>query len=118
MRFAKLRLRNRIRQHSSLGNPRVVTVTFGAEGPNTISVATLDSNRVLAEIIERHGGIDLLKIDIERLEYRITARIPPDVARKIRRIVVERHFHDNPLASTHEMSYRRPITTFLRRTCD
>lgn len=90
---------------------------LSAEGSGTIPVVTVDSNRLLAEIIERHGEIDLLKIDIEGLEYRITARIPRGVAQKIRRIVVERHFQDNPLADTHGMSYRRPITTFLRRTC-
>ncbi|WP_310467417.1 FkbM family methyltransferase [Sphingomonas sp.] len=83
----------------------------------TITVEGRDSNAVLAEIVERHGRIDLLKIDIEGLEYRLTARIPESLARQIGVIAVEQRFPDNPLAATHAMSYARPITT-LRRHSD
>jgi hypothetical protein len=70
---------------------------------------------VLAEIVERHGHIDLLKIDIEGLEYELTARIPPDTASRIGPIAAEYRFPDNPLPATHAMSYTRPITTLARK---
>jgi FkbM family methyltransferase len=88
---------------------------IGKEGMQKISVPAADSNRVLTEIIERHGEIDLLKVDIEALEYLLTARIPQDLVRHIRRIVVENHFTDNPFAATHDMTFNHPITTLRRR---
>lgn len=89
---------------------------IGQPGLETITVQARDSNAVLGEIIERHGRIDLLKIDIEGLEYRLTARIPENFARNIGRIVVEQRFPDNPLAATHALSYKRPITTLRSRS--
>lgn len=80
-----------------------------------IEVTALDSNRVLKEIVERHGRIDLLKIDIEMLEDEITRRIPAELARRIDRIVVEIPFSSNPLPETHDMSWKHPITTLTRR---
>lgn len=103
------------------------TVLFGCEPTGryggvgkveleTITVKSLDSNRVLREIIDRHGRIDLLKIDIETLEYELTARITPDLAEHIGQIVIELEFDRNPLAATHDMTYRKPITTLRRRS--
>ena len=94
------------------------TGRYGGIGRTELAVTTVparDSTAVLAEVIEQHGRIDLLKIDIERLEYELTARIPEDLARHIRRIVVEQRFGSNPMAATHDMSYRRPITTLRKR---
>jgi len=88
---------------------------IGFDSTQQMTVPAVDSNRVLAEIIERHGEIDLLKIDIERLEYEITTRIPDDLARKIARIAIELSFDSNPLPRTHDMHYRWPITTLTRR---
>jgi len=89
---------------------------IGRAGLQTITVPARDSNSVLAEIIDRHGRIDLLKIDIEGLEYALTARIPPEIARNIGRIAAEERFSDNPLAATHELTYTRPITTLVKRS--
>jgi FkbM family methyltransferase len=89
---------------------------IGQEGLETITVGARDSNVILAEIVKRHGRIDLLKIDIEGLEYRLTARIPEDLARSIHVIAAEQRFPDNPLAQTHASSYRRPITTLRHRS--
>ena len=88
---------------------------IGRQGGETMTVPALDSNRVLTEIVERHGTIDLLKVDIERLEIELTERIPDEVVRHIRRIVVEKKFPANPFPHTHEMRFERPITTLVRR---
>ncbi len=88
---------------------------IGQEGLETVTVQARDSNAVLAEIVGRDGRIDLLKIDIEGLEYRLTARIPGQLARSIHVIAAEQRFRDNPLAQTHASSYKRPITTLRKR---
>lgn len=66
-----------------------------------ISVNCLDSNEVLGRILDQHGKIDVLKIDIETLEHEVIKRIPVDFARKIGKIFVENRFKSNPLAETH-----------------
>ena len=87
---------------------------IGKKTLETIVVPAVDSNRALADILERHDRIDLLKIDIEELEYPITARITDEIAQRIGRIVIENHFPANPLPATHTMTYTRPITTLRR----
>jgi FkbM family methyltransferase len=79
-------------------------------------VPTWDSNRVLHEVLERHGEIDLLKIDIERLEQELTRRIPVKMAARIRRLVVDLRLTENPLPDTHVMRYRWPVTTLVRKS--
>ncbi|MEO7634405.1 MAG: FkbM family methyltransferase [Sphingomicrobium sp.] len=88
---------------------------IGRQGGATMTVPAVDSNRVLAEIVQRHGIIDLLKIDIEQLEVELTERIPDAIVRRIRRIVIENAFPRNPFPTTHDMHFERPITTLLRR---
>jgi len=91
---------------------------YGGVGQKTgryISVKCLDSNRVLDEIIQRHGRIDVLKIDIETLEKAVTERIPPELARHIGRIYAETSFERNPFPATHTYRQYGPIATFLRR---
>jgi len=68
---------------------------------NWISVNCVDSNEVLGRIIEKHGKIDILKIDIETLEQEITKRIPVDLVHRIRKIYVENRFQSNPLPHSH-----------------
>ena len=88
---------------------------IGREGGKTMTVPALDSNRILMEIVERHGKIDLLKVDIERLEIELTERIPAAIVGHIRRIVVEKEFPGNPFPHTHDMRFERPITSLTRR---
>ncbi len=85
---------------------------IGSPTDETMIVPCVDSNNVLREIISKHGRIDLVKIDIEKMEKIVTDRIPEDVARNIGRLVVEEKFDGNPLAATHDMHYSKPITTF------
>lgn len=87
---------------------------IGSSIGEMITVPALDSNRVLHDIIEERGQIDLLKIDIEMLEDELTRRIPDADAERIERIAVELRFPDNPLPRTHRMAYVRPITTLSR----
>ncbi|MCF6118170.1 MAG: FkbM family methyltransferase [Mesorhizobium sp.] len=79
-----------------------------------MTVQCVDSNKALERVIKKHSRIDLLKIDIEMLEREITERIPMELSRLIERIAIEWHFVNNPLPATHEMAWRRPITTLVR----
>ncbi len=91
------------------------TGRYGGVGRDTgrwIDVPCRDSNSILREIVARHGVIDLLKIDIETLEKAVTERIPVDLARQIRSIVVEYPFTANPLAQTHNWTRKNNVTTF------
>lgn len=87
----------------------------GRETGNWIETPCRDSNEILAEILEKHGHIDTLKIDIETLEAVVTKRIPPEISAKIDNIVVEYPFTTNPLPATHDMERRHFVTMFRRR---
>lgn len=88
---------------------------IGRETGRTVQVPCVDANAALAEIVETHGRIDILKIDIETLEREITARIPPRLAARIRRIYVENRFAENPLPATHALVQYGPIAQFTAR---
>jgi FkbM family methyltransferase len=73
----------------------------GVATGKTITVPCVSSRKVLEEVVERHGRIDVLKADIEGLEGAIIADIPPALARNIGKIYVEFIFDENPLPATH-----------------
>lgn len=88
---------------------------YGGVGRTTgqfISVKCVDSNKVLEAIVARHGRIDVLKIDIETLEESVTARIPIEIAKNIRKIFVEYAFASNPLKRTHRMTQYGSVAQF------
>jgi FkbM family methyltransferase len=94
------------------------TGRYGGIGKATgrqLAVPCLDSNEALVSIIARHGGVDILKIDIETLERELTERLPRDTARCIDRIYVEHNFETNPLAATHRCTQYGSIARFARR---
>lgn len=82
---------------------------------NYISVKCIDSNQVLEEILNKHGCIDLLKIDIETLEKAVTNRIPVELAAKIKKIYVEYTFTANPLERTHSFTQYGAVAQFIRK---
>ncbi|MBV8186232.1 MAG: FkbM family methyltransferase [Alphaproteobacteria bacterium] len=88
---------------------------IGLETGNYVSVPCQDSNEILEEIIEKHGWIDILKIDIETLESEVTERIPTRLAGKIDRIYVEYTFDSNPLESTHTCRQYGNVAQFLNK---
>jgi FkbM family methyltransferase len=91
----------------------------GRETGETIEVECVDSNEVLSRVLETHGSIDILKIDIETLEKQVTERIPPEIAARINKIYVEYIFDTNPLAKTHRMKRIGPLMThFIRKESD
>jgi hypothetical protein len=91
----------------------------GRETGETIEVECVDSNEVLSRVLEAHGSIDILKIDIETLEKQVTERIPPEIAARINKIYVEYIFDTNPLAKTHRMKRIGPLMThFIRKESD
>ena len=62
---------------------------LGLPGEKNIEVDVLDVNAEIRRILERHGRIDLLKIDIESLELDLLKAIGLDSLRRIRRIHLE-----------------------------
>jgi FkbM family methyltransferase len=86
---------------------------IGREVGSTMTVNCLDSNEVLRGVLDKHGRIDILKIDIESLEHEVTERIPVDVASRIGKIYVENRFDMNPLSQTHVYRQYGSIARFL-----
>jgi FkbM family methyltransferase len=86
----------------------------GRETGNYITVPCVDSNTVLRDVVEKHGRIDVLKIDIETLEEPVTSRIPLEIAEKIGKVYVEFEFTANPLSRTHSMKQYGTVAQFVR----
>jgi FkbM family methyltransferase len=94
------------------------TGRYGGIGIKTgsyMTVPCLDAIRVLREIINRHGPIDILKIDIEALEKEILGAIPEALLANIRKIYVEQSFETNPLARTHSYVQIGSVAQFFLR---
>jgi FkbM family methyltransferase len=94
------------------------TGRYGGVGIKTgkyISVPCRDSNKILEEIVARHGRIDILKVDIESLERQVTERIPVRIARNIGRIYVEYRFESNPLKQTHTCRHYGAVAHFMNK---
>ena len=64
------------------------------------------------EVVEKHGKIDILKIDIEGLEAAVIDNIPVELAKKIDKLYVEWIFDGNPLAETHTLRHYGGIAQF------
>lgn len=62
---------------------------IGLGGEQTIEVQCRPINDVLSEIIGTHGGIDLLKLDIEGLEVDTARALEPGLLRQIRSVCLE-----------------------------
>lgn len=80
--------------------PHAGTMSFGVENTgrygginlqldNTIQVNVLSMNDELEKIIDKHGVIDVVKIDIESLELEVLHTLEDNVLKKIRYISVE-----------------------------
>lgn len=87
----------------------------GMRTGNSVSVKCVDSNKVLEQILYKHGRINILKIDIETLEWDVTARIPVEHAKKIDKIYVEYKFNSNPLHHTHQLNMYGGIAQFINK---
>ena len=79
---------------------------------NVMTVPSVNSRKVLEDVLAKHGHIDVLKIDIEGLEETIVQNIPLEMARKIKKLFVEAIFETNPLAQTHSMIHYGGIAQF------
>ncbi len=82
---------------------------------NYIDVACKDSNSILQRIINDHGSIDVLKVDVEKMEKNIINRLDEKLASKIGLIFVEHIFDKNPLEATHEMTSQGTISRFKNK---
>ena len=87
----------------------------GIAGMETIQVACRDAIRVLTEILDAHGRIDVLKIDIEALEKEILLGLPERILRKIRKIFIEQSFDRNPLLGLFDYEQHGSVARFRLR---
>ena len=86
----------------------------GLQTGNSICVPCVDANAVIRSIVERHGGIDVLKIDIENKQEAIVERIPRDLLERIDRIYVEGTIPENLFSSTHRRHDYGYVARFTR----
>lgn len=90
---------------------------IGLAKEKSINVPCRAANKTLQEIVDRHGEIDVLKIDIESLEREILLNIPGELLRRIKNIFmeVEPMFETNPLVATHEYHPYGTVARFKRK---
>jgi FkbM family methyltransferase len=88
---------------------------IGQQTGNYITVDCVDSHEVLEEIIEAHGKIDVLKIDVETMEKAIVERLSQSLASQIDLLLVEYRFKKNPLPATHVLSVQGTVSRFSRK---
>lgn len=94
------------------------TGRYGGIGQRTgkyVTVDCKDSNDVLEAILDRHGRIDILKIDVETLERQLVERITGTLAKRIRAIYAECRFESNPLRATHRYRQYGSVAQFYSR---
>jgi FkbM family methyltransferase len=77
-----------------------------------IEVNCRSSNEILADIIAKHGKIDVLKIDVETMERALIEQLTPDLADKIKLLFVEARFERNILSPSHNASVQGSVTRF------
>lgn len=85
---------------------------IGLDTGMTTKVPCLSANEVLAEVLAKHGEIDILKVDIEALEKEIIHKIPADMKRKIQTILVEQHYDSNPYEPIYRFRQYGPVARF------
>jgi len=88
---------------------------IGRKIGSNIKVPCVDSNVALERVLERHGHIDVLKVDIETMEKAVTERIPREIVSRIRTLYIELPFAENPHADTHDMEPHDAVTWFHRK---
>ena len=64
---------------------------IGTEWTEQIKVRSVDVKEVLRNVLEKHGTIDCLKVDIEGHEDVVFQSIEPDVWKRLRYVTVEDH---------------------------
>jgi FkbM family methyltransferase len=87
---------------------------IGIETGMTTTVPCRAANEVLAEVLAKHGEIDILKVDIESLEKEIIDKIPIDMKLKIKTILVEQQYDSNPYEAIYRFRQYGPIARFER----
>ncbi len=94
------------------------TGRYGGIGLDTgsyITVPCLDAVRVVRETIDRHGTIDVLKMDIESRELQIIKAIPKMSWARIKKVFVEYTFALNPLSESHKYAQHGSVAQFFPR---
>jgi FkbM family methyltransferase len=89
---------------------------YGGIGVKTglfITVPCLNAIKLLSDIVDKHGSIDILKIDIETLEIEIIRAIPLALLSRIKKIFVEQNLRSNPLAASHNYVQYGSVAQFF-----
>jgi hypothetical protein len=89
---------------------------IGKNTGSTITVECRNAINILSRILDQHGEIDVLKIDIETLEREILLAIPESLLPKIKKIYIEQPIEHNPLSSTHSFREYGTVAQFFRNT--
>lgn len=79
----------------------------------TLTVPCRNAAAILRDLVNKHGEIDVLKVDIETLEKEIVASIPFEIANQIKLILVEQQYAMSPLP-THRFIQYGSIARFER----
>ncbi len=82
---------------------------------NYIRVPCVEVNEALHRVLDEHGRIDIVKIDVETLEGALLEALTSDVVARIDRLYVELRPASNPLAATHAMHQRGSVACFTCR---
>ncbi len=85
---------------------------IGRDTGTTMTVPCRAANEILGEILAKHGGIDVLKVDIEALEKEIIDDIPIAMKMKIKTILVEQHYDSNPYEAIYRFQQHGPVAMF------
>jgi FkbM family methyltransferase len=88
---------------------------IGQQTGNYITVDCVDSNEILGGVIETHGKIGVLKIDVETMEEAIVEHLSQSLASRIDLLLVEYRFTKNPLPATHVLSVQGTVSRFSRK---
>jgi FkbM family methyltransferase len=94
------------------------TGRYGGIGLDTgsyVTVPCVDAASVIEQAIDRHGVIDVLKMDIESREQQIINAIPKANWSKIKKVFVEYTFDSNPLSESHKYAQHGSVAQFFPR---
>jgi FkbM family methyltransferase len=87
---------------------------IGKKTDTSTQVPCRAANDILADILDKHKRIDVLKVDIETLEKEIVEQIPADMKRRINTILVEQRYVSNPYSDIYGFRQYGPVARFER----
>jgi len=87
---------------------------IGLETGASMQVPCRAAKDILADVLDKHERIDVLKVDIEALEKEIVEQIPADMKKRINTILVESSYDNNPYNNIYRFRQYGSIVRFER----